>query len=305
MKEELVKKIGEVGRAVWEIKLFEMLVDSMVVFLAFAVVLTVFGANVLYGLAPALVYLLASFFRSAMRSDIIGTVEDRNIELRERLKTAYQNREKSNIIVQHLLSDVSKDVDKVESSVFLDSRRVSYRVALSIALVFLMLLVTVIDLRGLLSNTFDLDDLSSMLRYALKERGIEYEKIAGGEDRWEGSNLTTEKEKEKMGAEPGGERPGFHMGPIPGGGGGVGSDDASEVYGKASSAVIEGEKVELRLRPDYGGDTEIKDDNRDAAAKILEKPVSVESAETCEECAIGPEHEDLVRRYFEKIVGEL
>lgn len=304
MKEELVKKIGEAGRTIWQIRLFELLVDSIVVFLACALVLTIIGSNILYGVIPALVYLLAALFRGAMESDTIGAMEDRHHELRERLKTAYQNRGKSNVIVEDLLSDVSEEIDHVETAAFFDSPRVSWKVTAAILLVFLMLFVTVIDLRGLLSNAFNLDDLARQLKDAMKEHGIEYEKITGGEERWEESNLTTEKEREKMGAEPGGERPGFNMGPVPGGGGGVGSDDPKDIYGKASSAVIEGEKVELQLRPDYGGDTEIKDDSRNAVSRIVEKPGSVESAEACEECAVGPEYEDLVRRYFEKIVGE-
>jgi hypothetical protein len=307
MKEELVKKIGEAGREMLWMRLFETLVDGMLVFLACALALTLVGVNMVYGVVPASVYFLSALFRGAMKSDTLGAMEEGHGELRERLKTAYQNRgqDKSNLIVEQLLSDVSGEIDNVESSAFFDSRKTSWKVSASILLVFLILLVTVIDLRGMLSNTLNLDDLTRQLKNAMKERGIEYERITGGEERWEESNLTTEKEDEKLGAEPGGERPGFNMGPVPGGGGGVGSDDSSKIYGDASSAAIEGEKVELKLRPDYGGDTEIKDDNRDSPTKIVEKPVNVESAEACDECAIGPEYEDLVRRYFEKIVGEV
>lgn len=305
MKEKFIKKISEVGRVIWEIKLLGLVMNAIICFIIFSVILAVMGINILFGLIPTAVYLISALLRSMIRSDVIGTIEEKHKKLDESLKTAYDNREKGNIIVSHLLSDVSNEMENVETSAFLDLRKVSSKVVVTIILIFLMLFVTVIDLKGMASNLVDLDSIMGDINDAMREHGIEYEKVMGGGERWETSNLTTENEKEKLGAEPGGERPGFQMGPIPGGGGGVGSDDRADIYGQASSAAIEGENVDFSLRPDYGGEIEIKEENKEEQQLEVKGPEGVESAETCEECAIGPEYEELVKRYFEKILGEV
>ncbi|MFH1125518.1 MAG: hypothetical protein V1703_00190 [Candidatus Altiarchaeota archaeon] len=305
MREDFIKKVAEAGRVLWGIKLFELAMNAIVCFLFFAVIMTIAHWSIYLSLIPTVLYVVIALSKRALQSDVVGTIEKKTGRLQERLKTAYDNKNKENIIVSSLISDVSGEMDNMEASSFMNQRRVSYKVVASIALIFLILVLTVIDLRWILANTFDFDMMMRSITNAMKERGIQYERAVGGEDRWEGSNLTTESEKEKLGAEPGGERPGFQMGPIPGGGGGVGSDDRADIYGKASSAAIEGENVDFNLRPDYGGEVEIKNDNEDEQQVNAINPEGVESADTCDECAIGPEHEDLVKRYFEKILGEV
>jgi len=303
MKERFISRIAEAGRVIWEIRLAGLAMNTLICFLAFSVMLTIFDVNVLYGLAPTAVYALSAFFRSMIKSNVIETIEKRNQGLEEKLRTAYDNRDRGNLVVEDLLSGVSNEMENVETSSFLDSRRLTTKVAASIALVFLMLAITAMDFRGMASNLIDINGLMRGVGEAMRERGIEYESLAGGPDRWEGSNLTTEKEEEKYGTETGGERPGFNIGPNLGAGGGVGTEDSSDIYGQASSAAIEGQNVDLNLRPDYGGEIEIKEEG-DEQANSATGLEGAEAAETCDECAVGPEHEELVKRYFEKILGE-
>ena len=304
MKERFIRQITEAGRAIWEIKLFEIAMSTVICFLAFSILLTVVGSNIIWALITSAVYFLIILFRSAMKSDIVSTIEKKNKHLDERLKTAFDNQNKENLVVSHLLTDVSSDMENVETSAFMDEKAVTSKVVMVIVMIFLMLFLTVIDFKGRLSNVIDLNSLMNDIGNSLREKRLEYERAIAGEEGWEASNLTTEKEREKLGAEPGGDRPGFHMGPIPGSGGGVGSDDLREIYGEASSTVINGEELDFNLRPDYGGEIDMEEtDARRQQVNALGSE-SADASETCEECAVGPEYEALVKRYFEKILGE-
>jgi hypothetical protein len=305
MKGTLANRITEAGRTLWALNAFGLFMDSLVCFLAFGVIFTVIGVSIFWALVPAAVYFLAALFRSLMKSNVIGTIQQKNPKLDERLSAAYDNRDRENVIVSSLLSDVSTEIDNTEASVFFDNRKVTSRVVLSIFLIFLILFATVIDFPKMTGSLFNLNDLINGLNDALQNYGLEFQKAQGGGERWEASNLTTANESEKLGAEPGGLKPGFQSGPIPGQAGGVGSSDQQDIYGQASSASVEGENVNFNLRPDYGGELEIKDESGGSGKPSdVQTPEGAQSAATCDECAIGPQYQDLVKRYFERIVGE-
>ncbi|MDD5111044.1 MAG: hypothetical protein PHG85_00695 [Candidatus Altiarchaeota archaeon] len=306
MKTEFVKKIAEAGRTMLAIQFFGILLDALVLFLAVGVLMTILGINIAYALIPAAAYLVFESAAALMKSNILGTIEKKHKKLDERLSTAHDNQDNpGNIIVESLIKDVTGELDVMESSEFFESRKVSSRVMTSMALIFLILIITVIDFRGMAGGALDLNSLMRGVGDALRERGIEYERLTGGEDRWENSNLTTEKEDEKMGADPGGDRPGALAGPIPGTAGGVGSDESTDIFGKPSNAAIEGENVDLDLHPDYGGEIEIKDDDGSREQMAVEAGAErAQTSESCDECAVGPGNEELVKRYFEKILGE-
>ncbi|MBM3309791.1 MAG: hypothetical protein FJY77_05985 [Candidatus Altiarchaeales archaeon] len=305
MKERFMGKIAEAGRAMWEIKLFNLMLDTLICFLACELVITAFGLSQLYGVALAVVYLILAFLNEVLKSDTIKTMGEKHEKVDESLRTAYENRDGKNVIVERLLSDVSNAVDSMETSIFLDQRKLTSKMALSIILALMILFAIAIDIRGFGAELFKIDNIIRDVEFSLKERGVEYEKVLGGGDRWEASNLTTNAEKDKLGAEAGGERPGFHMGGTPGMGGGIGANVNEDIYGQASSAAIEGQEVDFNLRPDYGGEIEIKEDKTEEQQELeVTMPEDAESTETCDECAVGPGHEDLVKRYFEKILGE-
>jgi len=297
--EELMGKIREAWIVFMSMALYKLLLDFIIGFLIVAVVLQLLGANLIIAVIPAGLYMLLQLIREARRVNIVKRLESRYGGLRERLSTAYDNRSRDNIIVQSLLSDVSARMDDVESSSFVEPKALTSRTIASVVLTFLLLTVTVLNLRGLalgiinentgLQNTIDdvKDKYSSEMQALMGER-------------WEASNWTTDDEEEKLGAESGGKRPGYGQGPVPGTGFGTGSESGKDILGKASSASIEGKDIDFQLHPEYGGNIEIQESGGRVKPEDF-KLTSVQSADTCDDCAVGPEHEEIVRKYFEKI----
>ena len=53
------------------------------------------------------------------------------------------------------------------------------------------------------------------------------------------------------------------------------------------------------MNPDYGGSIEIRETG--SGEEVNYEVGEAESAEACRDCQVGPENEDLVRRYFKKL----
>jgi hypothetical protein len=300
--DELVKKLREATAVYVGMRAYKLLLDLAISFLIASIFLQIIGFSMVYSMIPAGLYVLIQLLREFRKVNVIKQIEGRYDSLNESLETAYEYRGAENIIVDSLLDDVAKNMDHVESSTFFKPREVTIRVFTAITLVFIMLAITVLDLRGaLLDFMVDNTGVGGKLKDGFSQAGDRFETLMG--DRWEQSNYSTDKEKDKLGAESGGERPGISQGPIPGRGGGVGQDSGQDIYGKASSANIEGENIEFSLHPEYGGEIEIRETGGRVTQKSFEL-TRVESAETCDECVIGPEHEEVVRKYFEKILAE-
>ena len=296
---ELIDKVKEARILFIGLRAYKLLLDFIMGFLLTAVFLQILGVTLFVALVPAAFYFVIQLIRELRRTDIVSHLESRYGNLRERLSTAYENRGRSNIIIDDLMRDVSTRLEDVESSSFVESKALTIRTIATIFLAFLLFTVTVMDFRGFLLGLInDNTDLSNTINNAKEGYTNELQALMG--ERWEGSNWTTEDEKEKLGAQSGGQRPGYGQGPVPGSGLGVGSETSSDIYGKASVASIEGQNLDFQLHPEYGGSIEVQESTGKIKASDL-TITNVESADTCDDCAVGPEHEDIVRRYFEKI----
>ncbi|MBD3387794.1 MAG: hypothetical protein GF416_01985 [Candidatus Altiarchaeales archaeon] len=319
----LDSKVTEAKAVVWGIRLYKTAIDFFIGYLPVMIALHFLGFSFhmtrvevlgfglpmlsrafLMPLPAALLFALLQLVKEYRRSDIIRRIGSSYDNLGERLQTAMEYRGTSNIIVEDLMSDVSRRMDDVESSTFLDTRTLSKRIYAVIILAFVLLTTIVLDLRSVAFDSLDFilsdPDIQNRISDVAGKTGSEFDTLMG--DRWEQSNLTGEDE-EKLGAESGGERPGVSEGPLPGTGGGVGADALEDIYGEASAANILGDDVDFRLHPEYGGEIEIRETGGTARRNEFNLE-EVQSAEECEECVIGPEHEEVVRRYFEKILPE-
>jgi len=301
---ELAGKVLEAKAVLWAIKVYNILLDFIVGFLFSAFMLQVVGLSLLWAVVPAFAFALFRLLQEYLDRNFIMRLKGKYDRLDERLKTALEHQGARNVIVEDLMADVTKRMDDVETSTFMDSSDVSKRVYAIVALSFLLLTVTVLDLRSVLYGSVDylLDTvgLKDQVANLAGKTGTGFEAEAG--NKWENSSYADDN-REKLGAQPGGERPGASQGPIPGKGSGTGADTAKDIYGKASSANIAGKDVDFRLHPEYGGDIEIRETGglaRDNEFRLD----SVESVEECAECVVGPEHEELVRKYFEKILPD-
>jgi hypothetical protein len=300
--ENLEGKLFEAKTVLAGMKIYSVFLDFIAAFIAFSIAFEIFGVNIMYSAAPASLYSIIRLVLALRRQDIVPYLRGSYGGLGERLKTALDNQGRKNIIVEDLVGDVTKRMDDVESSVFFNPSSVSKRIATIVILAFLFFSIIALDLRGLAHDN---------LRFLLDDGGIEdalnllSEATSGGSrifgDRgWEDSGLNAPEEQDRLGGEAGGETPGISEGPLPGQGGGIGIDSGGDIFGDASSASLAGKDVEFKMHPEYGGDIEV----RDAAASHITRKFNLEdvlSVEECPDCSVGPENEDMVRRYFESI----
>ncbi len=299
-------KIVEAEAVMWAIKVYAVAIDLIVGFLGSAIIFQTIGINMAYSIFPAILYALYRLYLQYTSRSIVSKLDGKYEDLGERLATALEYRSKNNIIVSDLMSDVTKRMDSVESSTFLDSKQLSKKIYTIVVLSFLLLTVTVLDARS-----FAFDKLGFILDAARLREDLQH--LSSGNtgtgldalfgDRWEQSNWTTENEKDKLGAESGGEQPGINEGPLPGTGGGTGAEPGKDIFGDASSAAISGKDMDFKLHPEYGGDIEIRETGGRKTTKEFTLN-EVSSVEECVECAVGPENEEMVRRYFEKIIPD-
>lgn len=301
----LHKKLWEARSVFWSIKFYRVILDFFAAFLAFAIVFKLLDRTIFYALVPAAMFAALRLIIEFMRGDMSEKLRGKYENLNERLSTALENENVDNIIVSDLLFDVSERMDKVESSAFFDKRDISHRVLTIMVCAFLLLTVTAFDLRNLTLDSLKriLDDPAVRHGVNNLNDGVSDGLLKAFGEQWEMSNWTSDKELDKLGGEGGGEKPGESEGPIPGSGGGVGENTITDIYGEASAASLFGRDIDFRIRPEYGGEIEIRQTGSQEAARRFTLD-EVNSVEECQECAIAPENEQLVRGYFERILPE-
>ena len=301
----LDNRLFEAKTVFLSVRLFKLILDFIVSFLFVSIIFALLRIWWFYAFFFSFFIFLAGGIYEYLRADMRKKLTGKYDHLDERLQTALEYKKSNNIIVSDLVNDVSKRVDLIETSVFFNKREISYRVFATVILAFIFLTVTVYDLADI--ARISLDDL---LRDPTFRRGLNdlTGEGKGGmdtffENQWEQSNWTTEADKDKLGADSGGETPGISEGPIEGVGGGTGFSGSQDLYGDASSASILGTDVDFRVNPEFGGDIEIRETGgrqRTRAFTLNE----VSSVEECTDCMVGPENEEMVRRYFEKILPD-
>ncbi|VVB52678.1 Uncharacterised protein [uncultured archaeon] len=301
---DVTRKIRDVNRTLLVSELFQIILNSLIIFLTLSIILSILGITLFLGLIVAGMAFIIMVVWDEVKRDPLKRISEVYPTLKERVRTAYDNRHRHNLITESLNIDVYKRMDLMEDGRFVDDTRIIYKVVGSFILIFLLLTVTVIDLHGILANIIGSDGL---LRNQLNQA---VDRVTGGQfdvtgnKGYEGNeNYKTDQEKEKLGAESGGDRPGYNEGPIPGKGGGVGSDGTQDIFGEASSANLNGKDLNVKLHPEYGGDIDIEEvaGGKKAGDFVIGE---VQSTQVCEECAVGPEHAEIVRKYFESILEE-
>lgn len=304
--DDVLKRVREVRRFVYAVFFYYAVLDFVVAFLATAIIFDFAGVGVTYALAVAAIYSLARAIKNIRRSDVIADIEAHYRGLRERLTTAYDNRDTDNVLVRRLRTDVLAKMDAVESTPFIDSIAAMKRVFAVIVLCFVFIGIGTAEFK-----TFPVVEFIGE-NPVLNEAREAINNLPGGdgfgvdeEDRsWEPSNWSNPDEQDTLGAEAGGRKPGVSYGPIPGTGGGAGEDVNEQIFGQASSASLEGQDIDFKLHPEYGGDIEISQEGDETRRPADFALPDVASLEECAECVVGPEHEEIVRRYFEKIAEE-
>ncbi len=84
-----------------------------------------------------IIAIISSLLLHRKDSEVNATllIEDRYPELKERLRTAYDNRDENNIIVKSLINHVSDALNKVSSSQLLAKNKIAAKILVTIILV--------------------------------------------------------------------------------------------------------------------------------------------------------------------------
>ncbi len=299
MNDPIVSRLNEVKKLSWKIHAFCVILNTIIVFLAFAIILRFFGIPAIIAACPAIVYLMINVIYRIHRTNVIKSIVIRYPSLNERLQTAYDNRNARNIIVESLIKDVSRRMDKIWYSSFLDTKEVMSRTILTVILVFIFLSINFINIedlgfnfQGLIGRDF-LDQIENLTGFDIvHDNGFQWEK----EEKFESKNRVDE---DKLGGKSGGELPGINEGPIPGFGGGAGEESNPDIYGKASSAKIAGRDIDMEVHPEYGGEIEIKDVEEEEIRGQFSRNLKGKSAEIPEQDPVWAR--ELIREYFQSL----
>lgn len=296
MKDPVIARLDELRRFAAELNLFLTILNSLIVFLVFAIVLRLVGVFSIFAVTPAFIYMTVSLILHLRKINVIKSVVSNYPTLDERLQTAYENRNNRNIIVDSLIKEVARYMDEVRYSSFVSMQQLTSRVIISNLLIFVFLSLNYINIDELSflripNDVLDrIEDLTGLDIYSGNN-------FAPGEDN---TFATKNKVKEDIvGGNIGGQLPGVNSGPIPGFGGGTGEEGNPNIYGDPSAASIEGKNIDMQLHPEYGGEIEIKNVNQ--------KKKSIESFEEIESKAAAAaeqdpvEYRELIKKYFESL----
>ena len=123
--------------------------DSIMVFFILYFIISLFDIKFAYGLLIPLVASVAYFFVNTSRRikrSRLKDMEDANPQLREILRTAHDNQDENNPMVQSLFEDLRGKLRTASSGKLLDSKKITTRVVSAIATVFLIVILSSITI---------------------------------------------------------------------------------------------------------------------------------------------------------------
>jgi len=138
------KILGRIGFTMNETLIFRTIIDTIVIFLAGYLILSLFYVDTGIAYVIAFVYLVfVGYIR--YKEDKAKMIEKKYTALDEKLRTAIDNVTLENPIVEELQKEVVNDLQNVKISKFIGERGISYKVLLAVILAFLILVLASFD----------------------------------------------------------------------------------------------------------------------------------------------------------------
>lgn len=137
--------IKEINRTLNELVLFDVAINTVLIFLSIYLFLALFNLYPIAAVLPAAVYFLMASSKKMGRSKM-KAVESKYADLREKLRTAADNVDLENPVVNELQEEVMRDVKKVGISSFLNPKKLSYRIFVCVVLAFTIVFVSTLNL---------------------------------------------------------------------------------------------------------------------------------------------------------------
>lgn len=262
---EFLNRLGELKWVIRKIRIFEVLLDSILLLVLFSFLLFALNLPVLYAFAPPFGYLL---MQAGKRRNLFRSIESRSDDLKERLECAYDNRDLDSVVARSLFRDVASLLANTRHSLFVDDRKIAVKVVFSVLIAFAFLLFTFLNVKPL--------NVPELAEEAVKQ--------------------IAEKEAAPKSLAAGGILGAFDFGKP-----NQTQEAASELFGMPSIAKIEGEKIQMEIYLG-GGELNLREVKREEREFLASPsfPVEATAAETFAE-NVPEKHEKVVRQYFEQV----
>ncbi|AKB77581.1 hypothetical protein MSHOH_1098 [Methanosarcina horonobensis HB-1 = JCM 15518] len=232
--------------------------------LGFEIVFETLGLIIL-DFVLSLILTAIRYYRSE-KKDAISLIEEKYPVLKERMRTAYDNRDTDNIIVRDLIGGVIIDSKPVKSSAFLNRKKLKKDVLVTFFAVAVLAYVALTGYQTTLSPT----DFSEV---------IESIPFPGS-----GSDLVSVEENGGTSADPGNE----------------------ELFGEPAVIVVEGRDIDLKIPPGVGqgftSQEEGEQNNGSFVQSDIYNPEAIASQTYYENLPEG--YRSVIRSYFEQLAEE-
>ncbi len=261
------KVVDEIRWSVAQVLLIPTLLNGVIAFLLFYTVLSYFNFYPMLSFVPAVVLVIYQTIQF-LRIDKIKLVERYYPALHEKLRTAADYANQSDIMVDELHKEVLHDVRDVATSAFLSRTNLAKKTFAVILLSFVLLSIT----------HFNLD--SESLKLKIKEKiaqAIDKALVEKGDSIF---NNTLEQR----------------------GGSGVGVGINTDIFGKQNLAKLGDEQLDVLINPasvefKIG---KIEDPEKKDFQSVFPTDVYLEQSKTYEE-NIPKEQQELVKKYFKEL----
>ncbi|HID27493.1 MAG TPA: hypothetical protein EYP22_06695 [Methanosarcinales archaeon] len=263
-----VKMISELKTLLNKLTTYNVLMDSIVIFLLFYAILILIDTNTFYAIVfaiiPPIIYLILVFIKNRKINTIL-IIEQEYPCLKEKLRTTYDNIDKKNIILKNLEMQVSKRMELIKYSSFFNRKRFFSRILLCVLLALIILSATFANFKVyVLSDNFG--NISN----------TNGKSVSVGEDAEIGAIKEIENE--------------------------IGKN--YDIYGAPSVAKIEGENIDLKIHPGFGSEVSVRETEtkKETFSESPLFPVESEVAGSYQE-NIPKIHKEVVKNYFKELAS--
>ncbi|HJN56665.1 MAG: hypothetical protein QF436_01430 [Candidatus Woesearchaeota archaeon] len=148
-----IKAIREINKTLNFFIFFESMLNAAIFFLVVYFLLSLVNLYPVLAVMPAAIYFFIRMYVN-LKIDKRKAVEGKYEPLKEKLRTAADNLDKDNPVVNELQEDVIHDLKHVGLSSFIQTKNLSYKILASILLSFAIVFATTFNLYIVDLNTF-------------------------------------------------------------------------------------------------------------------------------------------------------
>ncbi len=134
-----VHQLNEIKKIFIQFKCIEIVLDLIIILLSGFLIFNYIGVKSMWIMSLSLLIYFVITLKINFNKNIMKIIEEHYPFLKERLSTAYDNKEEKNVMIEDLARDISTDMDKVRYSSFISTKRLGIRVVIVLLLVTIVL----------------------------------------------------------------------------------------------------------------------------------------------------------------------